>query len=176
MKTKKVVESGLILKKDNKYYSDYFEKYGEDYKQIGESEEVAKGDYIAQSLIKTMNDLAIDFNEYDIEMEGDDEFVTFTFDNEKAQNEAFKKLYNTIGNEREIRNYKDGLAIRVDDVNEYQEKVNTKKDAYVKNAINSGKYKGSPKEIANQIFQDSPYSIHSAGQIQELVLKYLGEK
>jgi hypothetical protein len=77
-----------------------------------------------------------------------------------------------LGNERSIMNFKDNLSISTDSHDESKVKRDSEKDAFVKNAIASGKYKGTSKEVFDKIFQDSPYSIHSAEQIRGLVNKY----
>lgn len=170
-------ESGTksrYYKKDNKYYSDYFEKYGNDYKQVGASSELAKEEYLAERFAKTLTDLGIVFNDYDISPE-DGGTIKFYFNSPEEQTNAYKKLQAVLGNERSIMNFKDDLSISTDSHEESKVKRDSEKDAFVKNAIASGKYKGTVKEITEQIFQDSPYSIHSYSQIKELVTKYLNK-
>lgn len=158
-------------KKDDKFYSDYFEKYGNDYRQVGTSSELAKEEYLAEKFAKTLTDLGIDFNDYDISPE-DDGTIKFYFNSPEEQTNAYIKVQAVLGNERSVMNFKDSLSIGVDSHEESKVKRDSEKDTYVKNAIASGKYKGTSKEVFDKIFQDSPYSIHSAEQIRELVNKY----
>ena len=161
--------------KDGKYYADYYESYGGQSKKLG-TDELSKDEYVAGKLSKTMDALAINYNDWDYADEGGKGYIAFSFDNDNDKNNAFKKLYGAIGEEREIRNYKDGIYVSVDNLQERTEKHNAKRDEYVVNAIKSGKYKGTPKEIARKIFEDSPYSIHSAGAIADIVRRELGVK
>ena len=132
---------------------------------------MAKEEYLAEKFAKTLTDLGIDFNDYDISPE-DGGTIKFYFNSPEEQTNAYKKVHAVLGNERSIMNFKDDLSISTDSHEESKVKRDSEKDAYVKNAIASGKYKGTSKEVFDKIFQDSPYSIHSAEQIRELVNKY----
>lgn len=171
VENKEIGTRNRYYKKDNKYYSDYYEKYGNDYKQVGTSSEMAKEEYLAEKFAKTLTDLGIDFNEYDISPE-DGGTIKFYFNSPEEQTNAYKKVWAVLGNERNIMNFKDNLSISTDSHDESKVKRDSEKDAFVKNAIASGKYKGTSKEVFDKIFQDSPYSIHSAEQIRGLVNKY----
>jgi hypothetical protein len=157
-------------KKDDKYYSDYSERLGGEYKQSGPSREMAREEYLESKFSKTLNDLGIDFKESDIS--GDNRTINFYFDSPEEQTSAYRKVFSVLGNERSVMNFKDSLAISVDSHEEHKVKSDSEKDTYVKNAIASGKYKGTSKEVFDKLFYDSPYSIHSAEQIRELVNKY----
>ena len=157
-------------KKADKYYSDYSERFGGEYRQSGPSRELAREDYLESKFAKTLNDLGIDFKESDIS--GDNKTINFYFDNPEEQTKAYHKVYSVLGDERNVMNYKDSLSISVDSHEESKVKRDSEKDTFIKNAIASGKYKGTSKEVFDKIFQDSPYSIHSAEQIRALVNKY----
>ena len=157
-------------KKDNKYYSDYAERFGGEYRQSGPSKELAREEYLESKFSKTLKDLGIDFKESDISP--NNETIDFYFDNPEEQTKAYHKVFAVLGNERNVMNFKDKLSISADSNEESKTKRDSEKETFVMNAIASGKYKGSAKEVFDKIFEDSPYSIHSAEQIRELVNKY----
>ena len=128
-------------KKDNKYYHDYSERLGGEYRQSGQSRELAKQDYLESKFSKLLTDLGIDFNESDIS--GDGGTIDFYFNSPEEQTSAYKKVYSVLGDERNVMNFKDSLSISVDSHEEHKVKLDSEKDAFVKNAIASGKYKGT---------------------------------
>ena len=91
---------------------------------------------------------------------------------DKQQTELWGKLLKRHGNTRNVQNYADCISISIETHKQYEKRRNREQEEYVKKALQSKKYKGTTKEKANAIFQDSPWSIHSAKRMFELVEKY----
>ena len=91
---------------------------------------------------------------------------------EKEQTELWRKLHSTRWKTRFVENTRDGIVISRETHKQRKKRTDKEKKEFVKDALRSGKYKGSTEKKAKAIFLDSPYSIHSWTQIYNLVKKH----
>lgn len=124
-------------------------------------------------IINVLKNADINFEKWEHGEDIGAEGINFYFKDKQSQNKACRTLEPLL--DRNLRNYGDYLFVPVETRREQNVRFNAERDEYVKKAVKSGKYKGTSEEIAEMIYMDSPYGIHSEEKIKSLVKKLINK-